>query len=65
MIPLVGQCLTSVLGFYNIVLNVRALQAAHSLSVWRALGVMLAPGILILVFGCLIFFVISLSGGAR
>ena len=64
MIPLVGQCLTSLLGFYNIVLNVRALQASHSLSVWQALGVMFAPGIIIFVFGCLIFFVLGFPGSS-
>lgn len=62
MIPLVGQCLTSLLGFYNIVLNVRALQASHSLSIWQALGVLFAPTIVILVFGCLILFVLGFPG---
>ncbi len=62
MIPLVGQCLTSGLGFYNIVLNVRALQASHSLSIWQALGVLFAPTIIIFIFACLILFVLGFPG---
>jgi hypothetical protein len=61
-IPLVGQCLTSLVGFYNIFLNVRAIRAAHSLSVGQALGVMFAPGILLIILACLIVFVIGSSG---
>jgi len=57
IIPFVGQCLTSLLGLYNIILNVRALRAAHSISIWQALGVMFLPGILIAILGgCLIIF---------
>lgn len=61
-IPLVGQCATSLLGLYNIILNVRALRAAHSISVWQALGVMFAPTIIFIILGCLLVFVIGLPG---
>jgi hypothetical protein len=58
VIPVVGQCLTSVLGIYNIVLNVRALQASHSLSTGKALGVIFLPSILIMIFVCVLLFFI-------
>lgn len=60
VIPFVGQCLTLPLGIYNIVLNVRALKAAHSISTGAALGALFAPGILVMIFACLILFL----GGA-
>jgi hypothetical protein len=65
VIPLVGQCLTGLLGLYNIILNVRALRAAHSISIWQALGVMFLPGILLLVFGCVLIFFSGLPGLSR
>lgn len=59
IVPLIGQCLTSLLGFYNLVLNIRALRAAHSISVGQAIGVVFTPGILVLILGCLFFFMLS------
>lgn len=60
LIPFAGQCLTSLLGLYNIVLNVRALQASHSISAWQALGVMFTPTIILIVLGCLLVFAVGL-----
>lgn len=60
-IPLVGQCLAFPLGIYNLVLNVRALKAAHSLTNGAAIGVMFAPLILVAVFGCLFLFMSGTS----
>lgn len=60
-IPLVGQCLAVPLGFYNLVLNVRALKAAHSLTNGAAIGVVLAPAILAFAFLCLAAFAIATS----
>lgn len=54
IIPFLGQCLASILGFYGIVLNVRALKAAHSISTGAALGVLFAPSIVIMIFACVI-----------
>jgi hypothetical protein len=62
VIPLVGQCLTFPLAFYNIVLNVRALRAAHSISIGAAIGVIFAPGILAFIFSCLLFFLVGGAG---
>ncbi len=62
VIPLVGQCATSLLGLYNIVLNVRALRAAHSISIWQALGVMFAPAMMMLIFGCVFVLIVGLPG---
>jgi hypothetical protein len=62
IIPLVGQCFTSIVGIYNIILNVRALRAAHSISIWQALGVMFAPALLLFIFLCVIFLSIGLPG---
>lgn len=56
VIPLVGQCLAIPLAFYNLVLNVRALKAAHSLTNAAAIGVVLAPSIIVFIFICLIVF---------
>jgi hypothetical protein len=64
VIPIAGQCLTALLGLYNIILNVRALRAAHSISTWQALGVMLAPSIIIFVLGCLILYVASVPAAS-
>lgn len=60
-IPLVGQCLAIPLGFYNLVLNVRALKAAHSLTNGAAIGVVFAPAILAFAFLCLAAFAIATS----
>lgn len=57
IIPLVGQCLISLLMFYNLVLNVRALRAAHSISTIQALGVIFAPTVILGIFFCLVIFV--------
>lgn len=62
LIPFAGQCLTSLLGLYNIVLNMRALQASHSISAWQALGVMFTPTIILIVLGCLLVFAVGLPG---
>ena len=58
-IPVVGQCISSFLGIYSLVLNVRALQVAHALSTGKALAVIFIPGILLFVFACLIILVIG------
>lgn len=65
IIPTLGQCLTSLLGIYNIVLNVRALRAAHSLSLGSAIGVMLAPTVIIFIFGCVLFLLVGLPNIPR
>ena len=64
IIPLVGQCLTSVVGIYIIILNVRALRAAHSISIWQALGVMLTPTIILFLFACLLILLAGLPGSS-
>lgn len=61
IVPVVGQCVASLLGFYTIILNIRALRAAHSLSTGAALGALLAPGLIVMIFACLLAF---LFGGA-
>jgi hypothetical protein len=61
-LPIVGQCLAGLLGFYTIFLNVRALRAAHSLSTGQALGAMIAPAILIFLFVCIAAFMLSVGG---
>jgi hypothetical protein len=65
IIPTVGQCLTSLLGIYNIVLNVRALRASHSLSTGSAIGVMLAPTVIIFIFGCVLILLVGLPNMPR
>jgi hypothetical protein len=65
IIPAVGQCLTSLLGIYNIVLNVRALRASHSLSTGSAIGVMLAPTVIIFIFGCALILLVGLPNMSR
>lgn len=62
LIPIVGQCLSFPLAIYNIVLNVRALKAAHFISTGAAIGVIFSPAILVFVFGCLL--VLLTSGGS-
>ncbi|MCB9145636.1 MAG: YIP1 family protein [Anaerolineales bacterium] len=65
MIPIVGQCLSAPLGFYSLYMNIRALRAAHSMSTGAALGAVLAPGILVFIFACLLMmFAGSASGFA-
>ncbi len=54
IIPVVGTCLAAPIGIYSIVLNVRALMAAHDLPVGRALGVILLPGNILFVLCCLL-----------
>lgn len=53
VIPLVN-CLSIVISIYSIVLNVRALKAAHYMDTTRALMVVFLPGILIFIILCLI-----------
>ena len=62
IIPLVGQCFSSIVGIYNIILNVRALRAAHSITILQALGVIFAPALLLFIFMCVIFLSIGLPG---
>lgn len=59
IVPVVGQCFTSVVGIYGLVLNVRALQAAHSLTAGKALGVIFLPTIFMMTFMCLLFFIVA------
>ncbi len=54
LIPLVGSCLVAPIGIYSIILNIRAIMAAHDLPVGRALGVILLPGILFSVLCCVL-----------
>lgn len=54
LIPLVGSCLAAPIGIYSIILNIRAIMAAHDLPVGRALGVILLPGILFSVLCCVL-----------
>ena len=59
IIPVVGQCLAALIGFYNLILNIRALRAAHSLTTGAAIGVLLAPGLIVMIFACLLAFLLS------
>jgi hypothetical protein len=61
VIPVAGACLSLPFTIYNFVLNVRALKAAHSLPNGAAVGVMLAPTLLILLFVCLFVFMAATS----
>ena len=54
LIPVVGSCLAAPVGIYSILLNIRALMAAHDLPLGRALSVILLPGILISVLCCVL-----------
>jgi hypothetical protein len=65
IIPVVGQCLASLLGIYNIILNVRALRASHSISTGSAVAVLFAPSIIVVVLGCVLTLLIGMSGGPR
>ncbi|PWH12578.1 MAG: hypothetical protein DDG60_12370 [Anaerolineae bacterium] len=58
LIPTLGSCLTVPIGLYAIVLNLRALMAAHHLSFVRALGVLLLPGLLVFISSCLLVFLV-------
>jgi hypothetical protein len=60
IIPLAGSCLTSLLGLYGLVLAVRALCAAHSLSIGKALGVIFVPIIIMMIFGCILMVVVGM-----
>ena len=62
IIPIVGQCFASVGGIYSFILNIRALQAAHSLTTGKALGVIFFPVIFMFTFACLAIFVVGLFG---
>jgi hypothetical protein len=62
IVPIVGQCFASVGGIYSFILNIRALQAAHSLTTGKALGVIFFPVIFMFIFGCLAIFVVGLFG---
>jgi hypothetical protein len=53
IIPIVN-CLGAILGIYSIVLNVRALQAAHSMNTGRALAAILVPGLVFVVICCVL-----------
>ncbi len=64
-IPVAGQCLTSFLGIYNLVLNVRALNAAHSLSTGKAIAVIFLPSILVFIFACVIILVVGFPAVSR
>lgn len=59
IIPIAGQCLAALLGFYSIILNIRALRAAHSLQTGAAIGVLLAPGLILILFSCLLAFLLG------
>ncbi len=53
IVPIVGQCLAIPIVFYNLVLNIRALRASHSLSTLTAFGVIIGPSIFMFIFVCL------------
>ena len=53
IVPIVGQCLAIPIVFYNLVLNIRALRASHSLSTLNAFGVIIGPSIFMFIFICL------------
>ncbi|MDX9991328.1 MAG: Yip1 family protein [Anaerolineales bacterium] len=53
LIPFVN-CLSPILAIYTIVLNVRALKAAHSMNTSRAVLVIFIPSILIFMVACLL-----------
>lgn len=54
LVPVVSLCLAAPIGIYSIILNLRALMAAHDLSLGRALGVILLPGVLSFVLCCVL-----------
>ncbi len=53
VIPFV-QCISPLVAIYGLILNARALAAAHDFAFVRALMVILLPSILLLMVGCLI-----------
>jgi hypothetical protein len=57
ILPLVS-CLSPLLGIYSLVLNVRALAAAHNMVLARALMVVLLPSLVILAIFCLMMFLL-------
>lgn len=59
VVPIVGQCFASIGGVYSFILNIRALQAAHSLTTGKALGVIFFPVIFMFTFACLAIFVVG------
>lgn len=61
IVPLVGGCLSLPLAIYNLILNIRALKAAHALTNGAAIGVVLAPSLLVLMFICLFVFMTMTS----
>ena len=61
IVPVAGSCLSFPLGIYSFILNVRALKASHSLTNGAAIGVLLAPSILVIIFGCLFLFMSGTS----
>lgn len=61
IVPVVGGCLSLPLAIYNFILNIRALKAAHALTNGAAVGVMLAPTLLILLFVCMFLFMSATS----
>jgi hypothetical protein len=63
LIPVVGGCLGLPISIYNFVLNVRALRAAHSLSTGAAIGVLIAPTIILFLLVCLILFGLASTAG--
>ena len=63
LIPVAGGFLGVLLGFYSIILNVRALQAAHHMSVGAAIKVLIAPGVIFTVLCCLLIFLLPRSAG--
>lgn len=54
VIPVVGGFLATPIVLYSFVLYLRALMAAHDLSLGRALGVILLPGVLSFVLCCVL-----------
>lgn len=54
LIPVIGLCLAAPIGIYSIILNLRALMAAHDLPLGRALGVIFLPGIILFVLCCVL-----------
>ena len=59
VVPIVGQCFASIGGVYSFILNIRALQAAHSLTTGKALGVIFFPVIFMFTFACLAILVVG------
>lgn len=57
IIPIVS-CLSPLLGIYSLVLNVRALAAAHNMVLARALMVVLLPSLVIFAIMCLLLFLL-------